>query len=582
MSNIFVELKRRKVIRVAIAYLVVMFIALQVIDLLIPSTTLPPWADELLLAIAILGFPIAIIAAWALELTPDGIRLTQPAESGTGKSSATPSYPMITAIVITLVLGLTGYWYLQDQAEPGESGGGLVIAVLPFTTLGSVGASTFTEGIHLGVLTRLSNVSGIDVISRTSVMAYQSSEKRLPQIASELGAEWALRADVQELNGQVQVNARLVNARLDRQIWAKQYRRSLDAQNIFDIQAELSRSIIEALEMQLTPSEGQRIDFVPTENLEAFQVQLMGRRELDKRTAISMRMAADLFRQAVELDENYALAWVGLADALSLLYDYGFDLNPELLDRANTAVNRAIELNNQSAAAHASKGLLLFARRQGADAITELTEATRLAPSYADAFSWLSWAQQILGNPEAALEAGRRAATLDPLSGEPISNLALANLSAGNYQQALRDAEHTLEVLPKWPTGRFYEGLARYHLGQYEKATGNLKDLEVEWAASGAAAAHAVALVAADDSDAAESILAKVGTTDDVFSSALILASLGSHDAALVKLEKIDNWSAWPTLAMRYYYPDVFGPIRADPRYSKIIQKINVSWKVSN
>jgi hypothetical protein len=170
--SFFAELKRRKVYRTSGAYVAIAFIALQIIDLLIPTTKLPSWSDELLLAIAIMGFPVAVVAAWAFEMSPDGVRLTQPSESDfPSRDSRRLSIPNVVAATGLFAISAAVWWFLVSPGQEETEIADRTIAVLPFQTLGSDHPNAFTEGVHLGVLTRLSNVSGLDVISRTSVMA---------------------------------------------------------------------------------------------------------------------------------------------------------------------------------------------------------------------------------------------------------------------------------------------------------------------------------------------------------------------------------------------------------------------------
>ena len=317
LVRFFTELKRRKVYRVAVAYLLVVFLTLQIVDLLIPATTLPDWADSFILAIAIMGFPIAVIAAWAIELTPEGVRWTQPEDSDDAEESGFGSTGLFIASLVLFTIVAGSWWYLSQLKSSDVEIKSRTIAVMPFHTLGSDQADAFTEGVHLGVLTRLSDVSGLDVISRTSVKALESSELTLPQIAEALGAAWVLRAEVQQVGSTVQVNARLINAQNDRQVWAENYRRTLTAENVFDLQSELSLAIIGELHARLTPLEEARVNRHQTSSLEAFGMLAQGRNELDRRDKEGMQSAVQFFEQAIELDPDYTLAWVGLADACS-------------------------------------------------------------------------------------------------------------------------------------------------------------------------------------------------------------------------------------------------------------------------
>jgi tetratricopeptide (TPR) repeat protein len=210
-----------------------------------------------------------------------------------------------------------------------------------------------------------------------------------------------------------------------------------------------------------------------------------------------------------------------------------------------------------------------------------LSQAIELRPSYAEAHNWLGWVHLLLGHPQEGLESTTRAVALDPLSGEAVSNLALAYLSVGKHEIALSEARRVEDTLPSWPTGKLYEGLALYHLARLTEAHSVLQHLSVPWTDSGASAAQALVLVATGGLIEARGRLAQIEQTDDLFSAGLIYAALGETDRAFAVFERIDQWSAWPTLAMRYYFPNVLSPVRNDVRYQKLLREIDRSWGIS-
>ncbi len=579
-SGFLAELKRRKVYRVAVVYLAVVFLTLQIIDLLIPATTLPEWVDSFLLAIAIMGFPVAVIAAWAFELTPEGVKWTQEVSNdGPGKDGGRPAWLVMGSIVLFL-LAFATWWYV---AEPNFGDSEITdrsIAVLPFETLGSDHPNAFTEGIHLGVLTQLSNVSGLDIISRTSVMAVEYSDKTLPDIARSLGAAWVVRAEVQEAGNKVQINARLIDAQSDRQVWAENYQRTLTADNVFDIQSELSLAIIEALHARLTPIEKARVEQRPTVSLEAYGLHALGRSQLDRRDAQGMQSAVRYFEQAIALDPDYTLAWVGLADSLTLLYDYHIDRRERLMVRAGEAVERALELDPLSAEAYASLGLYEYAQQNAAESIMALTRAVELKPNYADAQSWLAWVQQLHGDTAAGLQSARRAVAVNPLSGEAVSNLTLSFLTNGDFEKALAQSRHNQTILPSWPTAKFYEGLALYHLGRFTEVQPLLENVNADWTDYGAESLLALSLLAAGDEAGARDMLASFEDSGDPFSVGLVYLALGETEEAFARFERVTQWHAWPVLAMRYFFPEVLGPQADNPRYQGFFREMAADWGI--
>lgn len=574
------ELKRRNVYRVVTVYVAVAFIALEVIDLLIPSTTLPGWADELLLAIAIIGFPIAAVVAWAVESTPDGLRLTQPLDSGTPAEQRQQDAPSIVIPLLLVVAAAAVWWFVAGEDNGETTAIDRTIAVLPFESVGADTADVFAEGMHLGVLTRLASVSNLDVISRTSVVAYRVTEKTLPQIAQELGVSWVLRADVLESGGDVQVHARLIDAREDRQVWAREYRRSLNAENVFEIQAELARAIIDAMQAKLTPAEGRRVDQAPTDNLEAYRLAVVGRQELNRQTAEGFRKAAEYFQLAIDEDPDFALAWAGLGDAIWSPYVYGFDRDESRIDRAEKHILRALELDPGFAEARASMSGPLYMRQEGPETIRTLLRAIELKPNYANAHSWLAYHHTIQGHPEKAVESGERGVVLDPLSGEVVANLALAYLTTGQYDLALKGARRVEEILPTWPTARFVRGVALFHLSRYEEARVALEGVSVEWAEAGAEAAYALSLIATGDPDGARDELARIEKTGDLFAAGLVYAALGETESAFDLFQQVDSWRDWSAMTIRNFYPQVLADIRADSRYEQLLRDVDRSWGI--
>ncbi|NBB87653.1 MAG: tetratricopeptide repeat protein [Bacteroidetes bacterium] len=463
-----------------------------------------------------------------------------------------------------------------DTSSP--DAGARAVAVLPFDTLGAAQTS-FTDGMHGDLLTRLSSIADVQVISRTSVLQYRHATKAIHQIAQELGVRWVLEGEVQVTGSQVQVNARLVDAQTDRQAWAEDYRRPLTAENLFRIQEEITKEIAHSLKATLTPTERKQVEQRPTENLAAYRLCARGRRHLDERTEEGIRQAIGAFEEALDLDPEYVLAWVGLADALTLLHEYGYEAAAQVLPRAEQTARQALDLDPQSAEAHASLGLLHEARRRGPLAIRELQRAVELQPGYAEAHNWLSWVYQLLGHPNKALESAQRAVELNPLSPEAVSNLSVSHLECGNYEQALMEARHEQALGSPWGTGAFYEGLALYELGRFEEAKAVLRDLSTPWADVGPRATLALVHAAAGDHEAARAMLAEFEDAGQPFAAGLIHAALGDNEAAFTAFQRVERWGDyWSTLAVRHYYRDVWSSLREDPRYEALLHHVDRSW----
>jgi Serine/threonine protein kinase len=457
------------------------------------------------------------------------------------------------------------------------------IAVLPFQTIGATEATAFTDGIHGDLLTRLSSVEGLQVISRTSVRTYRDTDKALHRIARDLGVTWVVEGEVQEAGEQVQVNARLVNARTDRQAWARDYRRVLTAENLFQIQSEIASAIAQSLEMELTSAEKERVERRPTENLDAYRLYAQGREHLDQRTEDGLRRAFECFRRAIEEDSNYALAWTGLTDALSLFEFYGFAL-PNDAPAPMEAAQRAVGLGPDLGEAHAALGILHAIRHEGIAALRELERAVELAPGYAESYVWLGWLHLYLDRPEAGLPFAERAVELDPLAPAYRVYLAENYLANGKADAALREARRAREIQPEYGLTHYMEGVVLHHQGRFDDATAALQRClshvppESTPTHAEVRGALAVTQAASGDPDRARELSEQIDRSEAPFSKGLVHAALGDTDRAFECFGQVRDWGSFTTEHARYFFPDVLGPLREDPRYDDLLRTINEYW----
>lgn len=578
--DFFVELRRRKVYRVALIYLVAAAGTLELVDVIVPSTRLPGWADELLLALAILGFPLAVVLAWAFEVTPEGVRRATEAES----APAEPPLPATTA--------------RQETGRPGgpglagpEAGPELdvrAVAILPFDNLsGTEEAAPLVAGLHDDLLTALSKVAGLTVISRTSVRGYRDTEKPVRQIARELHVGTLVEGGVQSAGGRMRLNVQLIDARRDVHRWAETYDEELSTRNIFEIQTDLTKRIVESLEAELTASERERVEGPATGDLEAYRLYARGRTWLDQRTEDGLREAVDRFERAIERDAAYALAWAGLAEALLLFRWYDYEIPTGAPDPA-TAAGKALELDPELGEAHTSLGILHASEQDGPAARRELERALDLGPGDSEALIWLSWLHLVLGRPAEALPPAERALRLDPLSPVVRVFAAEALLVAGEQERALGEARRAREIQPDWGLPHFMEGLALHHLGRFSEAVTVLRATLAlvppvgQPSHSQLWAALALALAASGDASGARQRLARIeelsGDRADAVAAGLARAALGEVDEAFEAFARVERWGPLETEIFRYLFPDALGPLRDDPRRSTVLREVERSW----
>ena len=472
----------------------------------------------------------------------------------------------------------------EEQASPAPR----TVAVLPFETLGRREATPFTDGVHGDILTRLSKVPDLSVTSRISVMQYRNPDRSLPEIADELGVSWVLLGEVQEAGNQVQVNARLVQAVQDRQVWAESYRRQLTAENLFEIQSELTEEIAAKLQAQLTPEQRLAGRQLPTRNLDAYRLYVEGLRHLGQWTEQEMRRAAESFQRALDYDPDYAIAWAGLADALSLLRWYGF-AEPEGAPTPEAASRRAVELAPDLAESHLSRAIVLSSSRlsDGPRALREFKEATRLQPSLAIAYVWMGWLHLLMGNPEQAVEPAEQAVELDPLAPQARVFLAEIYLARGETEAALREAIRARELQPEKPFCHYIEALVLYHLDRLSEAQEVLErtltlapPIERMPTHSQINALLAIVRAALGDSDGARGLSSAIDAQGDPFSAGLLHAALGEQREALDAFERVRDWGQLSIEHLRYFFPEVLGPLRNSAQFQEFLRRADQSWGV--
>jgi TolB-like protein len=434
--------------------------------------------------------------------------------------------------------------------------------------------------LHGDILNRLSAISDLQVISRTSVRKYAHTHPTIRDIYKELHAVWVLEGEVQETDRQVRVNVRLINAKADKQQWARDYSSTLDPDSLFQIQGSITKKIASELKAELSPDEKRRVEKNPTESLSAYRLYAQGRSWLDQRTEGGMRRALDYFERAIREDPEYALSLVGLADTLTLIFDYGYEKTDEVLDRAEDAIFKALELDSELAEAHASMGLLHSNRYKGPDALRELKRAIEIRPGYAEAHNWLSWVHMLLGQPQQALESAKEAVKLDPLSPEAVSNLSLSSLINSHYEEALGYANRVTKLQPGWTTGTFYAGLAWYHMGKYNKAVEILSGLSVPWAGIGPEVTAALSDIALGNTQSARELLRSIRKKSFPFAEGLLTIALGDTDTGMNILMQINQWDSWPSLALNHFYPEYQNIIRKHPQASNVIHNMKSHWSL--
>jgi len=472
--SFFGELSRRNVIRVGVAYAIVAWLILQVADIVLENIGAPAWVMQTLMLLLGLGFFIAAIFAWAYEVTPEGIKRESEIDRSQSITGVT-GHKLNRVITGLLIVALAYFiWEARFSDSPAAesqasvttiaaeepeitatSPADLSIAVLPFENRSALPEDAFfAEGMHDDLLTTLANIGAMKVISRTSVMRYADTTMSIPEIADELGVATILEGGVQRAGTKVRINVQLIDASTDEHLWAKIYDRALTAENLFAIQSEISTSIADALHATLSPEEEQRINTAPTDSLEAFDHYLRGRQLMATRAVDELEASTVEFLKAVEIDPQFALAWVGVADSHSLLENYGNVLYGAFFDIRDRAINKALEINPNLGEAYASLGALLDDKGDRAGAEDAFLKSIRFSPNYATGYHWLSnMLRNNLLRVEEALTYGLRAAELDPNSAVILASLTNVYRDMGDDEKFARYARQVATAHPGFPGG---------------------------------------------------------------------------------------------------------------------------------
>ena len=469
--SLFGELKRRNVFRVGIAYVLAAWVIVQVADVVLENIEAPIWIIQTTMLFLALGFPAVLLFSWAYEVTPEGIK--KESEIDRSESITRVTGRKLNNVITALLVVALGYfvWESRSGDQPVEqatvSGNGesteviatdpadLSIAVLPFENRSNREEDQFfVDGMHDDLLTTLAKVGSMKVISRTSVMDYRNQpDKKIPDIARELGVANILEGGVQRAGNHVRINVQLIDANTDQHLWAEIYDRELTVENLFAIQSEISKAIASALHATLSPEEVQRIDAVPTQSLDALDHYLRGRKLMATRIVVDLERATQEFLRAVEIDPDFALAWVGVADSHALLAGYKVLPEGAFDSLRDDAINRALELDPQLGEAYASLGTLKLHQGKFAAAEAAYDSAIRYSPNYSTAYHWR--ADMLIGHPMRGPEAvvyARRAVELDPNSAIILSNLGDAYLGLGDYENAKRYFTKTIDLYPDFTT----------------------------------------------------------------------------------------------------------------------------------
>jgi len=576
-KNFFAELKRRNVYKVAIAYAVVAWLLMQIASQIFPFFEIPNWTVRFVVLLLIIGFPIALIIAWAFEATPEGIKRTEAADAA-GQRSRGGAWIYVVAIGAALSVGLFflgRYTASRKQNEPAELPA-KSIAVLPFVNMSADKNDEYlSDGISEELITALSKITGLQVKARTSSFAFKGKNEDIQKIGELLHVSHLLEGSVAKAGNRLRITAQLIQASDGNHLWSDTYDREM--QDIFAVRSDVAQQVVQALRVKLGVEATRALAQKPTENLKAFQYYMQGRQYTQRRTREDLLTAISYCEKSLKEDSNYALAYAGLADAYVLLGARGYIAPIEGRGKGEEAARKALALDENLAEAHTALGeaYIFFAPYNFSLGDRELRQAIELSPSLALAHFGLGNSFAFQGRLNESLEEQLKARELDPLSSTIARGVGIPYYLKRDYGRTLELLRQANELGPAfghtWEIGAYIEnGSFNEALAELEKQGRERKNDPILIYSTG------MVYAAQDKRAEALQIIKELEEMSGASLSqahwiAKIYATLNEKELALAWLER-----GLATGAIGFFYKDdpVWDPIRSDPRFATVVEKM--------
>ena len=466
-GNFFAELKRRNVYKVAVAYIVAGWALSQGMAQVFPVFDVPNWVVRLIVFLIVIGFPIALIFAWAFEITPEGLKRAEEADAM--PQSARPTkrtwiYIVVIGAVVSVALFFLGRYTAGNRTTLRDDNKS--IAVLPFQSLSEdKNDAYFADGVQDQILTNLAKVSDLKVISHTSVRQYKTgAERNLREIGRQLGVAYIMEGSVRRVRDRLRINAELIDARTDTHIWAETYDRT--AADLFAIQSELAQSIVSQLKAKLSPQQKAEIEERPTQDLDAFELYLQAKAIIDSYinatdVRAALLQALKSLTEAIQRDPNFVSAYCYAARANDLLFFFDLDPTPDRISLADAAVNAALRLRPDSAEAHFAKADYLFRCLRDYDrAMEELAIARPGLPNSTPFFILSGYINRRRNHFHEAERDFSTAFALDPRNPNAYNLLADTYVLQRRFPEAVHVSDNVLAAGEQTPIVRFRRATA--------------------------------------------------------------------------------------------------------------------------
>ena len=485
MASIWAELKRRNVVRVAVAYAIAAWLLIEITATTFPILKLPDWSVTLVTALVLIGFPLALIFAWAFELTPEGLKKERDVDRSQSMTHVT-GRKLDFSIMAIMALALVYFAYDKFLLEPTGDEPAVTattqspdaarakrpeqsIAVLPFVNMSSDPEQEFfSDGISEELLNLLAQLPGLRVAARTSSFQFKGTNPGIAKIADTLNVSHILEGSVRKSGTKLRITAQLIKADDGFHLWSHSYDRELD--DIFAVQDEIAQAIVSELRLRLI--DHTQIASGSTSNVEAYQEYLKGRYFWNLRTGPDLLTAIEHFEAATRLDPEYAEAWAGLTDTFVVLPGYDIDDGTALAryERGREAAQRALAIDPTMGRAYAALGNASGSIFRWQEASDYFERAHELAPNYAPGWQWYGTHLAEMGRADEGLAALERALELDPVSRIINNNYAETLRGAGHTEEAVKHFKYAISLDPDFFFNWVTLGATHLEAGHFDEA----------------------------------------------------------------------------------------------------------------